>query len=218
MHSCRPLPSLQSPYIAYCVAGTGKTHIAQCCAVEARSQGHNVTLIAPSISDIGSAYNSHSEQLVALVYEVAKEHQPAIVFWDEVDKLFPKDGDNNDTYGQRSVAALQTAMNGFHSGGDVLTIGATNYPSKIAPAVLSRLSLKFFCGMPDASGCSQIAQRCFLRQGTRPIPCEDGIDWDDIGRRLNGLSGRDIDRVVVPRARSIVQRAMKEATYFHRVG
>jgi hypothetical protein len=152
------------------------------------------------------------------VYEVAKEHQPAIVFWDEVDKLFPKDGDNNDTYGQRSVAALQTAMNGFHSGGDVLTIGATNYPSKIAPAVQSRLALKFFCGMPDASGCSQIAQRCFLSQGTRPIPCEDGIDWDDIGRRLKGLSGRDIDRVVVPRARSIVQRAMKEATYFHRVG
>ena len=69
--------------------GTGKTHTARSCAIEAATGGTPVTFISANGKDMGSAYHSESETKIHLLFEVAKEKAPSIIFIDEIDKVLP---------------------------------------------------------------------------------------------------------------------------------
>jgi SpoVK/Ycf46/Vps4 family AAA+-type ATPase len=77
--------------------GTGKTHAARCCAIEAAREGAKVTFVSVNGKDLGSAYHSESETKVTTLFEVAKKKAPSIIFIDELDKVLPHGGDNRST-------------------------------------------------------------------------------------------------------------------------
>ena len=47
----------------------------------------NATFYSLSASSLGSKYVGESEKLVKLLFQEAKKHQPAIIFFDEIDSV-----------------------------------------------------------------------------------------------------------------------------------
>lgn len=62
--------------------GTGKTMIAKCIAAQSKS-----TFFYVSASTLASKWHGEAEQLVRALFTVAAEHQPSVIFFDEVDSL-----------------------------------------------------------------------------------------------------------------------------------
>lgn len=62
--------------------GTGKTMIAKCIAAQSKS-----TFFYVSASTLASKWYGESEQLARALFTIAAEHEPSVIFFDEVDSM-----------------------------------------------------------------------------------------------------------------------------------
>lgn len=69
--------------------GTGKTLIGKCIASQSNS-----TFFSISASSLTSKWIGESEKMVRALFAVAKCHQPAVVFVDEIDSLLKQRNDS----------------------------------------------------------------------------------------------------------------------------
>ena len=93
-------------------------------------------------------YIGESEANVRKVFRKARDAKPCIIFFDELDSVAPKRGNQGDSGGvmDRIVSQLLAELDGISSGKDeaaVFVIGATNRPDLLDPALLrpGRLAL-----------------------------------------------------------------------------
>jgi len=118
--------------LLYGPPGCGKTMLAKAVATENEMAFFNV-----SIADILSKWVGEIERLVKELFRQAKEHTPAIIFFDEIEALFTTRG-LLDTSGvhKNIISQILAEMDGIVALKNVFVFGATNRPDLLDPALL----------------------------------------------------------------------------------
>lgn len=172
--------------------GTGKTMLAKAIANEA-----GVPFYSLSGGDFQSMWAGVGANRVRAVYEQARRSgKPAIVFIDEIDALGGSRGidlgggaiqDSNKTLNQFLVE-----LDGFGKH-KVLTIGATNHPDLLDPALLrpGRFDRKIDVPRPNLEGRESILQH-YLKKAK----FEDRVNVMEIARMTVWKSGADLAAIV----------------------
>uniref|UniRef100_A0A8D8PPU3 Nuclear valosin-containing protein-like n=1 Tax=Cacopsylla melanoneura TaxID=428564 RepID=A0A8D8PPU3_9HEMI len=174
--------------------GCGKTLLAKAVANEA-----GINFISVKGPELLNMYLGESERAVRQCFQRARNSQPCVIFFDEIDALCPKRsslGDNNST--MRIVNQLLTEMDGFEGRGGVFLMAATNRPDIIDPAVMrpGRFDRILFVNLPNQHDRKEILL-ALTKQGMEPTMDED-VDFTRIAEdeRCEGFSGADLEQLV----------------------
>lgn len=130
---------MRSGVLLFGPPGTGKTMVAKAVATECKV--HFISVKGPELL---SMYIGESERNVRELFRKARELNPCVLFFDELDSLAPLRGRGRDSGGvmDRIVSQLLTELDGLPA--TVFIVGATNRPdlldkSLIRPGRLDRL-------------------------------------------------------------------------------
>lgn len=175
----------------YGMPGTGKTMLAQALANEL-----NIPIkMIKSTTLIGDYVGDGAKQIHKL-YEKTRKKRPAVIFIDEIDaialerKYQSLRGDVIEI-----VNALLTEMDGIENNEGIITICATNNPSLLDYAIRSRFEEEIEFELPDEDARREIIEKNVL---TLPIKCD--FDVEDLVKKTNNLSGRDIKEKILKTA------------------
>ncbi|MHA1206871.1 MAG: AAA family ATPase [Candidatus Hodarchaeales archaeon] len=118
---------------------------------------------------------------------------PCIIFFDEIDAIFPKRSSSSSNSSERLVTTLLTEMDGLEEINGVIVIGATNRPDMIDPAILrpGRFDHIIKLSLPDES-----ERKAIFLVHSRNKPLANNIDIEDIVKKTDGFSGAEIKGVV----------------------
>lgn len=186
--------------LMYGPPGTGKTLMAKAVATEFNFSF--ISIKGPELLDI---YVGESEAHIREIFAQARDLQPCILFFDELDSLAVARGRDGDAGGvtDRLVAQLLTELDDLlwnPRSQSVFIIGATNRPDLLDPALMrpGRFDIRIYLGLPE----SRAEQVAILRAASRPYLVDVDIDFDSFAELLSmHLSPADLA--------SIVQTAMK---------
>ncbi len=173
--------------LLYGPPGTGKTMLAKAAAHEA-----GATFYAVKCSDIVSKWVGESEKNIAALFDAARKNDRAIIFFDELDSLFYKRG--QDVHNDRRVNELLQQIDGFQSkGSGLMVLGATNNPWAVDDAAMrpGRFSQKIYIPLPDKN-----ARRAMLKARLKNTKLDGDVDVDGIAEKTDGFSGADIAELV----------------------
>lgn len=151
--------------------GTGKSTIAKVFAAQAGCSFHPITG-----ADVTSPGLGQSERSMARLFDRARENQPSIIYFDEIDAI------------AGTWAELLAGIDGVGGRRGVFVVGATDRPDELDRALLrsGRLSRSIEIPLPDFKG--RIA---LLQLFTAGVPL-DRVDVDELARHTAGLSGADL--------------------------
>lgn len=126
----------RSGILLYGPPGTGKTLLAKAVATS-----FSLNFFSVKGPELLNMYIGESEANVRRVFQRARDAKPCVIFFDELDSIAPKRGNQGDSGGvmDRIVSQLLAELDGMSSGGssaDVFVIGATNRPDLLDPALL----------------------------------------------------------------------------------
>merc|ERR1711970_392886 len=150
--------------LLYGPPGTGKTLLAR--AVASQLDANFLKVVSSAIVD---KYIGESARLIREMFNYARDHQPCIIFMDEIDAIGGRrfsEGTSADREIQRTLMELLNQMDGFDALGQVKMIMATNRPDCLDPALLrpGRLDRKIEICLPNEQGRLDI-----LKIHSRPI-------------------------------------------------
>jgi peroxin-6 len=122
--------------LLYGPPGTGKTLLAKAVATSC-----SLNFFSVKGPELLNMYIGESEANVRRVFQRARDAKPCVIFFDELDSVAPKRGNQGDSGGvmDRIVSQLLAELDGMSSGNgssDVFVIGATNRPDLLDPALL----------------------------------------------------------------------------------
>lgn len=152
--------------------GTGKTLLARIIAHESGAE-----FFAVSGPEIVSKWLGDSESLLRRIFETAEKCDRAIVFFDEIDSLAEKRGEDSHEASKRLVAQLLTLMDS--AAGNVIVIAATNRVDDIDIALRrpGRFDWQIDFGMPTAEDRLAILQASGARLKLYgPLPLKQVAD------------------------------------------
>lgn len=86
-------------------------------------------------ADCLSKWVGEAERQLRMTFEAARKHQPAIIFFDEIDGLAPVRSSRQDQIHSSIVSTLLGLMDGLDARGKIVVIGATNRVDAIDPAL-----------------------------------------------------------------------------------
>lgn len=126
----------RSGILLYGPPGTGKTLLAKAVATSC-----SLNFFSVKGPELLNMYIGESEANVRRVFQKARDAKPCVIFFDELDSVAPKRGNQGDSGGvmDRIVSQLLAELDGMAGGGDgsdVFVIGATNRPDLLDPALL----------------------------------------------------------------------------------
>jgi len=147
----------RSGILLYGPPGTGKTLLAKAIATE-----FSLNFFSIKGPELLNMYIGESEANVRRVFQRARDARPCVVFFDELDSVAPKRGNQGDSGGvmDRIVSQLLAELDGMSSDGEddggggrggVFVIGATNRPDLLDQALLrpGRFDKMLYLGIPD---------------------------------------------------------------------
>ena len=171
--------------LLYGPPGNGKTMIAKAIANEVKA--HFIPISGPELL---SKMHGESEANLRKVFSEARDMEPAIIFFDEIDAIAQKRSfGENGRLDSKFVNQLLTLMDGFEAYENVTILASTNRPELLDPALMrpGRFDYKLEINNPDEDGCFDIF--CIA---SRNMPIEEGFDRAQFSTRLHGLSGAEI--------------------------
>lgn len=170
--------------------GTGKTLMARLLASACSTSTRKVSFFMRNGSDCLSKWIGEAERNMRLLFKKAKECQPSIIFFDEIDGLAPERTGRQDQSHISLVSTLLALMDGLDDRGQVVVIGATNRIHSIDAALRrpGRFDREFFFGLPDESARAQILK---IHTKTWDPPIEEDLARD-LSSRTSGYSGADM--------------------------
>ncbi|RJX44434.1 hypothetical protein DM826_02110 [Halonotius aquaticus] len=188
--------------LMYGPPGTGKTFITKALAGELE-----YNFIEVQASDITSSLVGEAAKNMEEVFEVARNHQPCLLFMDEIDAIAAeREGSGNKTMSEgQMITQFLTEMSDI-KGEDVIVVSATNLPDSIDGAAWRRFDERIEVPPPDATARAAVL-RVHLRD--RPV-LTDKIDWDEIKALTDGYSSSDLEIIASKAARSALKEARSE--------
>jgi len=182
--------------------GCGKTLLAR--AVANESEAHFISINGPEIM---SKFYGESEKKLRKIFEEAEEKNPSIIFIDELDAIAPKRETVTGEVERRVVAQLLALMDGLHSRGRVIVIGATNRPNSLDSALRrpGRFDREIEIKVPNEKGRQEVFQI-----HTRNMPLDKKISLKEYANITHGFVGADISAVCREAAMSALRRYLPE--------
>ncbi len=190
--------------LLYGPPGCGKTLISRATAGEI-----DANFISVGIHDILDLYVGNSEKNLHQMFQLARDHAPAILFFDEVEALAADRKDFRES-------AIRTLINQFLAELDgniatnegVLVLGATNAPWHLDPAFRrpGRFDRIVFVPPPDESAREAIIG--ILSRG-KPIK---SLDQKTLAKKTREFSGADLKAVFEVATEKALARAMKQGS------
>ncbi len=171
--------------LLYGLPGCGKTMIAKAIANEIKA--HFISIRGPELL---SKYVGQSEANLREVFEEAKQLQPSIIYFDEIDAVGQsRSGEESVRYLDVFLNQLLTLMDGIEDYGNICVMASTNRLELLDPALLrpGRFDYHLEIRPPTHEGCLQI-----FRIVTRKMPIPKDFDVCRFAERLFGLTGADI--------------------------
>ncbi|KAK9501208.1 hypothetical protein O3M35_002278 [Rhynocoris fuscipes] len=183
-----------SGVLLYGPPGCGKTLVAKAVANEA-----NINFISVKGPELLNMYVGESERAVRQCFQRARNSQPCVIFFDEIDALCPRRSDSTEgSVSSRVVNQVLTEMDGVEDRQGVFLMAATNRPDMVDPAVLrpGRLDKLVYVGLPNPEDRVDIL-RAITKGGTKP-KFSDDITLEEIGLKdeCTGYSGADLAALV----------------------
>ncbi|KAJ9137877.1 26S protease regulatory subunit s10b [Pleurostoma richardsiae] len=177
--------------LLYGPPGTGKTLLAR--AVASSLETNFLKVVSSAIVD---KYIGESARLIREMFGYAKEHEPCIIFMDEIDAIGGRrfsEGTSADREIQRTLMELLNQLDGFDYLGKTKIIMATNRPDTLDPALLraGRLDRKIEIALPNEVGRLEI-----LKIHAASVVTEGEIDFESVVKMSDGLNGADLRNVV----------------------
>ena len=175
--------------LLYGPPGTGKTLLAK--AVAKESEANFIQVKGPSLL---SMWVGKSEEGVRKIFERARQVAPCVVFFDEIDSLAGKRGQEAGTrVTERVLNQLLAEMDGLEDLKDVLVVAATNRPDMLDTALLrpGRFDKILLINAPVEKGRLKI-----LEIHTKKMPLAKDVKLDTIAKLTEGYTGADIESVV----------------------
>ncbi|KAL4737799.1 P-loop containing nucleoside triphosphate hydrolase protein [Aspergillus similis] len=173
----------RSGILFYGPPGTGKTLLAKAIATE-----FSLNFFSVKGPELLNMYIGESEANVRRVFQRARDARPCVVFFDELDSVAPKRGNQGDSGGvmDRIVSQLLAELDGMNGGeensGGVFVIGATNRPDLLDTALLrpGRFDKMLYLGVSD----THEKQATILEALTRKFALAPDLSLARVSERL----------------------------------
>lgn len=186
--------------------GTGKTLLARLLAESCSIPGSNrkVSFFMKNGSDCLSKWIGEAEKNLRQLFHKAREQQPSIIFFDEIDGLAPERTGRQDQSHISLVATLLALLDGLDDRGNVVVIGATNRIDSLDPALRrpGRFDREFYFGLPNRH-----VRRNILEIHTAAWkPPADPALLDQLAEATVDYSGADLKALCVEAALAAIRR------------
>ncbi len=182
--------------------GCGKTLVAK--AVANESQANFISVKGPALL---SKYVGESEQGIREVFHKARQAAPCIIFFDEIDALFPVRGQGAQDSGvtQRVLSQFLAELDGIEELKGVFILGATNRKDILDPAMLraGRFDELVEVPLPD-----ETSRKAIFAVHMHNKPMHEDISLATLAASSQGLSGAEIASVCNHAALMALRRAI----------
>ena len=172
--------------------GTGKTLLAK--GIASKRQLNFISVKGPELLSKGVG---DSEKHVREAFRKARQSAPCIIFFDEIDALFPKRGTVADnTHVTESVLSqFLTELDGIEELKEVFVIGATNRPDLLDAALLrpGRLEKHLYIAPPD-----EAARKAILATYLKGLEgiLDPDVNTDELAAKTRFFVGADLEALV----------------------
>lgn len=189
--------------------GTGKTLMARLLAESCSTSQRKVSFFMRNGSDCLSKWIGEAERNLKLLFQKAKECQPSIIFFDELDGLAPERSGKADQSHISLVSTLLALMDGLDDRGNVVVIGATNRIHALDPALRrpGRFDREFYFPLPDDSVRKEILQ--VHTRNWDPKPSDELLGT--LAKATFGFAGADLKALCTEAAFRALRRCCPQA-------
>ncbi len=187
--------------LLYGPPGCGKTLISRATACEINSK-----FLSVGLHQILDMWLGKSEEKLHEIFELARRHAPAVLFFDEVDALAADRKDMRSSAGRTLINQFLAELDSESSKNDgLLVLGATNAPWHLDSAFLrpGRFDRLVFVPPPDEPAREQIIR--IMAEG-KPV---SGLDPAALAKKVKDFSGADIKAVFDQAIEGALAEAMK---------
>ena len=160
--------------------------IAKAAATEAK-----LNFIAIKGAELTSMYVGESERKLREMFRKARDVQPSIMFFDEIDAIGTSEAHSRNG-GLQTVTTLLNELDGFRAMEGVFVLAATNKPEVLDLALIraGRLDTCLYVGLPDVEARREILKLQMLDMYIRP-----DVDVEYLVEATEGYSGAEIVRL-----------------------
>ncbi|XP_029377264.1 fidgetin-like protein 1 [Echeneis naucrates] len=168
--------------------GTGKTLIGKCIACQS-----GATFFSISASSLTSKWVGEGEKMVRALFAIARCHQPAVIFIDEIDSLLSQRTDGEHDSSRRIKTEFLVQLDGAATAAEdrILVVGATNRPQEIDEAARRRLAKRLYIPLPEAAARRQIVTNLMAREKNQLREQE----LESVVTAAEGFSGADMTQL-----------------------
>ena len=191
--------------LLYGPPGCGKTMLAAAAAGEC-----DAVFISLKVSDIKDKYVGESEKNIKEVFDIARSHERAILFFDEIDSLAGERSGARERHEQSLVSELLAQMDGLEAKDTVkkyLFLAATNRPwdTDIAFRRPPRVDSTIFIPHPDSP-----ARRKIIELNLQGKPLSPSINLEALTSRTEGYAASEIVAVCQNAARVPLRERIRQ--------
>ncbi len=168
-------------------SGSGKTALAL-----ALGKSLEIPFFLVPSPSLVSGMSGDSEKKIRQIFQLVKEHAPAILFIDEIDCIGQKRDQSGKGMDQRIVAQFMSCLDEISfERNSVIVLAATNRPDSLDPALrrAGRLDREVLLSIP-----SEDTRYSILRKLTKKLNCKADLKF--IAKRSGGYVGADLQSLV----------------------